>query len=114
MTLGVLRVILLFALARIAPSLAVHRLVEALGGPDEDTSAAAYMGLVKLGPKTAPRLLQEARRGHHSASILQLIGDQGDRSVIPELETFLSSHDDAIASAAADSIAALREEQPSD
>lgn len=71
---------------------------------------AAYMALVKLGPKIAPRLLEEARQGRHTAKVLQVIGDQGDRSVIPELEPFLSWEGTDIATAAADSIAALREE----
>ncbi len=109
--LGVPFVIGLYALARVAPAApAVHHLVGALGSSHEDVSMAAYMALVKLGPKIAPRLLEDARQGRHTAKVLQVIGDQGDRSVILELERFLPWEDTDVATAAADSIAALREE----
>lgn len=109
-----LRVLGLFFLGRIAPESAVPRLVKILGNPDEEASAAAYMVLVKLGRRTAPSLLEQAQLGHHCASVLQVIGDQGDASVIPELEGFLSSQDADVAAAASESIAALRDKRPSD
>lgn len=108
--LGVLFVIGLYALARVTPAApVVNHLIGALGSSHEDVSMAAYMALVKLGPKIAPRLLEEARQGRHTAKVVQVIGDQGDRSFIPELERFLRWKDTEVATAAADSIAALRQ-----
>ena len=110
MSRDLLRVLGLFVLGRVAPETAVPRLVKLLANSDEETSAAAYMVLVKLGRRTAPSLLEEARLGHQSASVLQVIGDQGDVSVIPKLEVFLSSKDVDVAAAAVESIAVLRDE----
>jgi HEAT repeat protein len=70
---------------------------------------AAYMALVKLGPRNLKLLLEEARQGQNTAGILQLIGDLGDPAAIGELEAFCSSDDPRVAEAATESIALLRE-----
>ena len=105
--LGTLGVLVSYGLARVAPSAGVRRLVSALGSPHEDTSMAAYMALTKLGPRNAPRLLEEAKKGPHTASLVQLLGDLGDPSIIPDLEPFAGSPDPEVASAARESIDAL-------
>ena len=83
---GVLGVILYYALARVVPGWAVNRLIDALASADEDTSMGAYMVLVKLGPRVAHRLLDAARQGQQTSSLLRVLADQGEPSVIPELE----------------------------
>jgi HEAT repeat protein len=110
--LGALGVLVSYGMARVVPSAGVRRLVSALGSPDEDTSMAAYMALAKLGPRNAPRLLEEAKKGPHTASLVQLLGDLGDPSIIPQLEPFAGSPDPKVASAARESIDALRTADP--
>ena len=105
--LGVVRVLLDYGLARIAPKSRVRHLVSALGDPREETAMAAYMALVKLGPRIASHLLDAARAGHQTADVLRVLRDQGDSRVIPSLETFVRSSDPAVANAARESIAAL-------
>ena len=75
---------------------------------------AAYMALVKLGPRNAAMLLEEARQGGNTASLLQLLGDLGEPGIIPDLEEFAQSPDTDIASAARESIAALQEGEHDD
>jgi HEAT repeat protein len=104
---GVVGVIFNYALARLAPGLAVPRLVSALGSDREDTAMTAYMALVKLGPRIAPQLLNEARRGRQTAAVLQVFGDHGDQTIVPELEEFARSSDPAVAKAARDAVALL-------
>lgn len=103
-----------YGLARIVPGLAVPRLVTALGSENEDTATAAYMALVKLGPRVCDHLLQAARAGRETAGVLRLLGDMGDRSLIPEVEPFLEAPDPAVAEAARESVEMLsrREENP--
>jgi hypothetical protein len=105
--LGVLGVLLDYALAQIAPGPGVRRLVDALGSRDEDTATAAYMFLVKLGPRIAARLVEEARKGHETVSVLQILGDQGDGGVVADLEGFAESPDREVASAARESLESL-------
>lgn len=106
--LGVIGVVAAYFLARIAPNLGVNRLVRALGGRNEDSATAAYMALVKLGPKCADRLLSHAKHGRHTASIIQVLGDLGERRLISDLEQFVESPDPDVASAARESIELLR------
>ena len=106
--LGVVGVLFNYAMARVAPGTAVRRLVPALGSPDSDTSTAAYMVLVKLGPRIAPHLLNAAGEGRQTAHVLQVLGDLGDKRIISALEEFAQSSDGAVATAARDSIEALR------
>jgi len=105
---GVIGVLLNYGLGRIAPGFAVPRLIRALGSPNEETKMAAYMALVKLGPRNADRLLAAARHGQRTASIVQLLGDLGDRGLIPELAEFTRSADPQVAAAARDSIELLQ------
>ncbi len=105
--LGVIGVVANYFLARIVPNFAVARLVRALGSRNEDSATAAYMALVKLGPKNADRLLSHAKRGRHTASIIQVLGDMGERRLISDLEQFGESPDPEVASAARESIALL-------
>lgn len=107
-TLGVLKVIANLAAGRIAPRLVVRRLVGALGSDDEDTSMAAYMALVKLGPRVGGLLVDEARKGNQTAGVLQVLGDLGDPTFISDLAGFESSTDPAVVKAARESISALR------
>ena len=106
--LGVIGVVANYCLARIAPDLGVDRSVRALGSPNEDSATAAYMALVKLGPKNAGRLLSHAKGGRHAASIIQVLGDLGERRLISDLEQFVESPDREVASAARESIELLR------
>lgn len=108
--LGVPRVIALGALVPVAPDFAVNRLIGMLGADDEDTSMAAYMVLVKVGPKAATNLLQAARGGRHTTKVIQVIGDLGDPSLISDLEEFLSDENSEVVNAAAESISALRQD----
>lgn len=106
--LGVIAVIFNYGLAFFIPSVAVSRLVPALESSDEDTSMAAYMVLVKLGPRINPYLLASASQGMYTAKIVQVLGDHGDASVIPDLEEYARSPDPAVASAALESLEILR------
>ena len=106
--LGVIGVVANYFLARIVPGFAVNRLVRALGSRNEDSATAAYMALVKLGPKYADGLLSHAKRGHHTASIIQVLGDFGEQRLISDLEQFVESPDPKVASAARESIGLLR------
>jgi len=109
--LGVIGVLLNYGMARIVPGAGVRRLVYALGSPDEDTSVAAYMALVKLGPRNAKRLLEEAKKGQQTASLLQVLGDLHESSIIPDLEEFARSPDRKVADAARESLEALRSDE---
>lgn len=103
--LGVLGVICNFGLAKIAPESSVKRLVSALDDANEDTSMAAYMALAKLGPKYARHVLRSSP--DPTESVIQVLGDMGDRSVIPALEEF--AKDEALADIAQDSIDSLND-----
>jgi HEAT repeat protein len=110
--LGVIGVLLSYILGRIIPGFAVKRLVRALGSGSEETRSAAYMALVKLGPRNADRLLAEAKAGHGTAGILQALGDMGDRHVISSLEEFTKSANPKVADAARESIELLKSDDP--
>ena len=102
---GVLGVIAKFGLARIAPASSVKRLVKALDSSNEDTSTAAYMALVKLGHRYSKEVLMFCETP--SPGVIQVLGDMGDASVIPELERFASDRE--LAEIARESIEALKE-----
>jgi len=104
---GVLGVILNSALSYAMPRRAVGRLVSKLRNPDEDTSMAAYMALVRLGPRIAPQLLEAARAGTSAGSVLGILRDQGDPGVIPALKELLASQDPEVAAAARECLDAL-------
>ena len=106
--LGVIGVLASYFLARIVPGFAVDRLVRALGSPNEDSATAAYMALVKLGPKNAAGLLSHAKRGRHTASIIKILGDFGERRLISDLEQFVEFPDPEVAAAARETIGLLR------
>ncbi len=106
---GVIGIAANFAMARVRPQSAVRRLVKALGSSDEDTSMAAYMALVKLGPRIAPHLLNEAGDGHQVAAVLQILGDQGDQGVVSRVHEFTQSSDPEIAEAARECLRALED-----
>ena len=61
--------------------------------------------------RCAPRLIKRAAEGIHTADLLQIIGDQGDREMIEELERFRNAPDAAISEAARESIQQLRDLQ---
>ena len=102
--IGVLGVIANFSLARVAPASSVKRLVKALDSSNEDTSMAAYMALVKLGHQYSQAVLKSCPKP--SAGVIQVLGDMGDASVIPELERFAS--DSELAEIARESIETLK------
>ena len=105
--LGVLGVIANLGLAKIAPESSVKRLVKALDSSNEDTSTAAYMALVKLGPDYAKVVLKTA--DHPSSGVIQVLGDMGDPSLIPELERYAEADNVKIAEVARESIEALKD-----
>ena len=105
--LRVVGVFINYLLARLVPGAGVGRLISALGSRDEDASVAAYMALVKLGPKNAGRLIEAARQGRCSAALLQVVGDLGDPSVVPDLKEFVAAEDPEVAAAARESIEIL-------
>ena len=109
--LGVIGVLLNYGLARIIQGAGVRRLVSAIRSPDEDTSVAAYMALVRLGPRIAKRLLEEAKKGQQTASLLQVLGDLHEPSIVPDLEEFARSPDPKIAAAARESLKALQSDE---
>ena len=105
--LGVLGVIANFGLAKIAPESSVKRLVKALNSSNEDTSTAAYMALVKLGPSYAKAVLKIADQP--TSGVIQVVGDMGDASLIPELERYAETDDNKISEVARESIEALKD-----
>ena len=104
---GVLGVIANFGLARIAPASSVKRLVKALDSSNEDTRTAAYMALVKLGPNYAKEVLKTADDA--TSGVIQVLGDMGDSSLIPELERYVEADNIKIAEVARESIEALKD-----
>lgn len=106
-------VLLCYGLGRFFPGFAVHWLIRALDCASEETSMAAYMALVKLGPRNAEQLLSAARKGRGTASIVQLLGDMGERRFIADLQEFTRSPDPQIATAARESIELLQSPSPS-
>ncbi len=106
--LGVIGVIANYSIARITPNASIKRLVAAMSSLDEDTSTAAYMALVKLGPRNAQRVVHELKTGQQTAGLIQLLGDLGDPTVISYLEEFTNSDDLGLASAAQESLDMLR------
>lgn len=107
--LGTLGVLANFGLARIARQSSVGRLVTALESDDEDTSTAAYMALVKLGPDYAGDVLRSCADVPPSPRIVQLLGDMGNKDLIPDLERWAASEDETIAATARESIEALED-----
>lgn len=105
---GTIGVLGSYLLARIAPPKGVRRLISKLDDSDEDTSMAAYMALVKLGPPIAGCLLEEARQGRAPVHLLRVLGDLGDPEVVPSLAEFAESRNAEVASAAREAIDALR------
>jgi HEAT repeat protein len=101
---GVLGVIANFSLAKLAPASSIRRLVKALDSTSEDTATAAYMALVKLGPKYAKEVLKACREP--SPDVIQVLGDMGDVTVIPALELF--AKEDRLAEIARESIETLQ------
>lgn len=106
---GIIGVVSNFLLARGFSERAVHRLIAALESEDEETSMGAYMALVRLGGKSTPTLLKQAIEGNQTANLLQILGDQGDPEIIPQLQQFRDMPDKAISEAAKDSIEQLKE-----
>ena len=106
---GVIGAIANYFIAKIAPRYGVSRLARQLGSQSNDTAAAAYMALVRLGPKCANQLLSLALSGCNTAAIIQVIGDLGEPRLISDLEQFVDSDDPSIAATARESIEALRE-----
>ena len=104
---GVLGVIANFGLARIAPASSIKRLVKALESSNEDTSTAAYMALVKLGPDYAKEVLKTS--DHPTSGVIQVLGDMGDPSLIPELERYAETDNIKIAEVDRESIEALKD-----
>jgi HEAT repeat protein len=108
--LSIFRVIIGYLIGKIFPRIAVKKIVPMLSSENEDTRTAAYITLVKLGSKSSQELLGEARKGHESVACIQILGDQGNPEIIPELEKFQTSSDEKIATAARESIQALKDE----
>ncbi len=99
-----------YALAHIAPDLGTGRLIAALGSAYESRRTAAYMALVKLAPRSVPRLLAEIDRGHpETATLVEILGGLGDPALLPKLEELAGSEQPEIAGAATDAIALLRD-----
>jgi HEAT repeat protein len=95
-------------MAPFAPKSSVRRLLAAMNSADEDTSMAAYMALVKLGPDSAQTVVAHMQSEAATPEGLRLLGDLGDASVIPYLEEFANSDDADLASAARESLQNLR------
>ncbi len=106
--LRVVGVVISYLLARVFPGVGVGRLISSLDSSSEDAATAAYMALVKLGPRHAERLLAEARQGRLTSKVLQVLGDLGDATLIPDLKIFAASKDPEVAAAARESIEALQ------
>jgi len=104
---GTLRNLFYLSSSYILPRFGVGGLISAMGSPDEETSMWAYMALVKRGPKIADILVDAARRGNQVKSVLQVLGDLGNKKVIPLLEEFSKSDDPLIAEVAQESIRCL-------
>lgn len=110
--LRVVGVLLSYIVARIVPSVGIGWLVDALGSPREDARTMAYMALVKLGSKQTSKLVEMARSGRQTASVLQVLGDVADAKLVRELEDFAASDDEEIANAARESIEAIKDRFP--
>lgn len=107
--LGVIGVLGNYGLAHVFPDACMRKLVTALIHGDEDTSTAAYMALVKLGPRINIQLLiEDMKQSEPNAGLIQLLGDLGNPSAITYLEELSQSPDSNIASAARESIEILK------
>ena len=107
--LRVVGVLLSYIVARVVPAVGVGWLVDALGSPSEDARTMAYMALVKVGSKHTSKLVEMAKSGRQTASVLQVLGDVADAGLLGELEEFAASNSEEIASAAKGSIDAIKE-----
>ena len=89
--LGTLGVLVNLGLARIAPHSSVERLVDTLESDNEDTSTAAYMALVKLGPNYARTVLESCGDATPSPTVVQLLGHMGNTDLITDLEALAAA-----------------------
>ncbi len=106
---GVFDVFCSFVLALLVPALGVRRLTSAIGSPYESRRVVAFMALIKLGPRIAPRLLAAIDRRHpQSAALIKVLGNQEDPSIVARLEKLAASESEEIAAAARAAIDNLR------
>ena len=108
--LGTAGVLINFGLAKVSPKRSVRRLVKALLSDDEDTSTAAYMALVKLGPGYANEVALADEGAEASPKIAQILGDMGNRDLVPVLEEVARTADEETAAIARESIETLLDE----
>lgn len=108
--LGAAGVLINFGLAKVFPKRSVRRLVKALQSDDEDTSTAAYMALVKLGPDYAKEVALAVGDSGPSPKIAQILGDMGNRELVPVLEEVARTADEDTAAMARESIETLLED----
>ena len=75
-------------------------LIRALSSTDENVRVIAGMFLVKSGQRALP-LLREALKGRSAlATVITIVGDIGDKSVVGEIEPFLDDGDSQVQKAA--------------
>lgn len=101
-----------YMLCRLLSSTDITRMAATLENGSEDASAAAYMALVKLGPKNIEKLGELAATGISVEGIVQVLGDIGHPSAIAILEPYLSSPNEKIAETTRESIALLQSASP--
>ncbi len=107
--LGVFDVFCSFTLALLLPAMGVRRLTSAIGSPYESRRVVAFMALIRLGPRIAPRLLAAIDRRHpQSPALIKVLGNQEDPSIVPRLEQLAACESEEIATAARAAIDNLR------
>lgn len=104
-----LEVLLWYVTGRLIPTLAVRRLVATLGCRYETARTAAYLAIIKLGPKNIPRLKRLAASTKRLPSLLQVIGDLGGKEEVVWLEQFKKSSNEEVVAAAIDSQSAIHD-----
>lgn len=82
-------------------------LIRSLGARDENARTIAGMLLARSGQRALPLLREAMIRHEHLPAVLVIAGSIGDRSLEPEIRSFVSDTDPQVARAARDSLRIL-------
>lgn len=83
----ILWVVCFYLIARLAPRFGSRILAASLHSPCEDTRQTAYIALVKLGKPVVPSLFDLATESDRPEPLIRVLGDIGDKALVPELES---------------------------
>lgn len=87
-------------------------LVRAVGSRDEDLRTIAGMLLVKEGQRAEPLLHEALHRRENLPMVLWVLGDIGDKELVPEIREFSRDRDPSVARAAQDALRVLDQGLP--